>query len=377
MPDPGQLSVNDRVLLHLSRYATDVLLEEYPAELTQAGIALAVGISRTHVPRAVKGLIKEGLAAEQPARVKGHERRMSVYLVTTEGLRRTEELWSGLLDTSFTVMTGGKASNMTGREIEELAGRRRAIAAISQMKNGFVEIDKGRRAPVRDLSSAPVCDRFCGREAELAAMDAFMESDARVLVILGNKGYGTSALARKFVDGQEESDVLWVPLSPDTSVDELDGALTAFGRKVNGGVKTRDDALALGNALLVFDDYFSVPEEVVEYFSDLVESVKDAKVIMTAREETPAYNWFYQKKHVDTRVISELRIKGLDQESARKLIGNDRMEKDALRRIMMLTRGQPLVLTMLRDKDEKGLRKDSVFTVEEIRYLLFLRDKTE
>ena len=76
MVEPGQLNVNDRVLLHLSRFATDLSPEEYPAEITQAGIAHAVGISRTHVPRAVKTLMKEGFAEELTTRVKGHERRM-------------------------------------------------------------------------------------------------------------------------------------------------------------------------------------------------------------------------------------------------------------------------------------------------------------
>jgi hypothetical protein len=76
-------------------------------------------------------------------------------------------------------------------------------------------------------------------------------------------------------------------------------------------------------------------------------------------------------------VVQELRIKGLDASSARKLLGNDKIEEDALRRIMMMTHGQPMVLRMLRENDEKSLRKNTLFTPEEIRYLLFLKDKTE
>ena len=70
MAEPGQLSVNDRVLLHLSRFATDVPPEEYPPETAQAGIAAAIGISRTHVPRAVKWLMKDCLVSEITGRVK-------------------------------------------------------------------------------------------------------------------------------------------------------------------------------------------------------------------------------------------------------------------------------------------------------------------
>lgn len=377
MAEPGQLSVNDRVLLHLSRFASDMPPEEYPPESTQAGIAAAVGISRTHVPRAVKGLIKDGLAEELTSRVRGHERRMNVYALTREGFRKADELWQESLGLVFHVLSDGNKVEMSGKDIETLAGKRKAIAAISQMRNGVVEIDRSRRPPVRDLSNAPPLEDFYGRESELRSMDSFMGSDARMLVVLGNRGYGTTALTRKFVESQDESDVFWMPLSSDVKSPDLQNALVSFGRRIKRDISSPWDLLALDSALVVFDGYFTVSDEVVEFFSALVESVKDAKVIITAREETPAYNWFYQKKHVDSGLIEELRIRGLDPDSAKCLLGNDEIEKDAFRRIMMMTRGQPMTLRMLREKDEKGLRKNTLFTAEEIRYLLFLRDKSE
>ncbi|MBN1678097.1 MAG: hypothetical protein JW880_06115 [Candidatus Thermoplasmatota archaeon] len=376
MPEPGQLSVNDRVLLHISRFATDIQPEEYPPDCTQAGIAVAVGISRTHVPRAVKGLIKDGLVAELTARVKGHERRMSVYVATTEGLRATEKLLETAQTQEFSVLKDGAIVRMTGRMIEELVGRKRAVTAISQMKDGVLAIDERRRAPVRDLTKAPHLDRFYGRGPELEKMDGFMDSHARVLVVLGNRGYGTTTLTRKFVESQDEEDVLWVGLREDTSAEEIERQLIAFARRIEKGIGDVKGVLGLDNTLLVFDDYFSVPEDVVEFFGWLVESTDSAKAIINARQETPAYNWFYQKRHVDSGIVQELRIKGLDAMSARKLLGNDRIEEDALKRIMQITYGQPMVLKMLRENDQKGLRKSTLFTPEEIRYLLFLKDKT-
>jgi hypothetical protein len=135
--------------------------------------------------------------------------------------------------------------------------------------------------------------------------------------------------------------------------------------------------LGLENAILVFDDYFSASDDLVEFFSAIVDNAKDAKIIISARQETPAYSWFYQKKHVDSRTVQELRIVGLDESSAKRLLGNDKIEKDALRRIMMMTRAQPMTLKMLRVGDAKGLKKNTVFTAEEIGYLLFLKDKTQ
>jgi len=377
MVEPGQLNVNDRVLLHLSRFATDMPPEEYPAETTQAGIAHAAGISRTHVPRAVKALMKEGLAEELTARVKGHERRMSVYSITSEGLRRAEAIWKEALDRAFSVMKEGEVTGMTGTQIEELMGRKRAILAVSQMRDGIVELERSRRAPIRFLDGAPDVHEFYDRDSELKSMEQFMESESRVLVVLGNRGYGTSALCRKFLDDQEEADALWITLGASSTAKGIEAKLLDFGKRVSKQASSVRDVLAIGDAVIVFDDYFDVAEEVVEFFSGIVEGDGDAKIVVAARHETPAYNWFYQKGHVDSGRVRELRVKGLDDASAKRLLGNPKLEKDALKRIMMLTRGQPLVLRLLRDGDLEGLKKDTVLTAEEIGYLMFLRKKTE
>jgi hypothetical protein len=109
----------------------------------------------------------------------------------------------------------------------------------------------------------------------------------------------------------------------------------------------------------------------------MVEIPGEAKIIMTARQETPAYNWFYQKKQIDAGVVQELKVKGIDQESAKRLLGNDSISNEALRRVVTMTRGQPLALNMLRDEDEKGLKNNTVLTPQEIKYLLLLKNKNE
>jgi hypothetical protein len=302
---------------------------------------------------------------------------MNVYAVTTEGLNNVDRLWKTLMTLSYSVLGDGKTTEMTGKDIEELVGRKRAIAAISQMRDGIVRIYETRRAPVRELKEAPTIEAFYGREAELKLMDDFMDSDAKVLVVLGNRGYGTTALTRKFIEGQEEEDVLWVALTTDTTAKELESKLIDFGKRVRKDVTTFSEVLGLGNAILVFDDYFSASDDLVELFADAIDNAKDAKIVISARQETPAYSWFYQKKHVDSGTVQELKIKGLDENSAKRMLGNDKIEKDALRRIMMMTRGQPMILKMLKEGDFKGLKKNTVFTSEEIRYLLFLKDKTQ
>jgi DNA-binding MarR family transcriptional regulator len=375
MPQPGQLSVNDRVLLHLSRYASDSTPGEHPEECSQAGIASSIGISRTHVPRAVKSLAKDGLVEELRARVAGHERRMSVYSITSEGVRRAAELWEGLSRTVFTLRSPGKTEEVSVGEIEAMVGRRQAVALVARARAGVVEMAGRRRPAVRDLEDAPETEGFVGRKEELELMSSFLESDSDILVVLGNRGHGASALARRFADSLEDYNVLWIPLAQCGGARDIEDRMLSFARKALPEAGGPLDALEVADTVIVFDGYHSVPDDAVEFFSDMVGRLQEAKVVITAREDTPAYNWFYHRREVDSGKVQELRLKGLDKDSAKTLLGNPRIEAEAFRRILGMTRGSPNTLRMLRDRDFEGLKKSTVFTVEEIRYLLFLRDK--
>ncbi len=376
MGEPGQLSVNERVLLHLSRYAADTHPGEHPQECSQAGIASSVGISRTHVPRAVKTLAKEGLVEELRARVTGHERRMSVYAITPAGVSRASELWEGLSDERFVLRSPGKTEEVSVAEIEAMVGRRQAVGLVARARAGVIEMSERRRPGVKDLADAPAVTGFVGRREELDAMNAFLESDSDILVVLGNRGYGASALARRFADALDDYNVLWVPLDECGDAKDIEGRMLDFARRALPEAGGPLDALDVADTVIVFDGYRPASEEVVEFFSAVADRLNEAKVIITAREDTPAYNWFYHKKELESGKVQELRLKGLDRDSSRLLLGNPEIEAEAFRRIYGMTRGSPSTLGMLRDRDFEGLKKNTVFTVEEIRYLLFLRDKT-
>ena len=373
---PGQLSVNERVLLHLSRFATDTPPEEYSPDSTQVGIAEGVGISRTHVPRAVKALIKDGQIEELRGRVANRDRRMSVYAVTPEGFRKAEETWEGVRTSLLSVRKDGGLEEMKGTALEDMVGRRQAMSLVSQMKDGVVELLERRRTPVRDLLRAPPLGTFHGREQELGALDAFLESNASVVVVSGNRGYGTTTLVRKFVQDHEEADVLWIPVREHITPEEIEASIVDFGKRARPTVADLASALSVPEMIVVLDGYHAVSEEVVEFFAALVNGSTEAKLVITSREDNPAYNWFYQKKHVESGAVREIRVRGLDEASTKKLLGNADIEAEAFRRVYLMTRGQPLLLRMLRDDDAEGLKKNSVYTAEEIRYLLFLKGKT-
>ena len=78
VPKPG---VQERILLHLRDYVDHAEKVEVPFALSQMGIANAVSIARSNVPRAISGLRDQGYLLEKQAQLRvfqGRERRISL-----------------------------------------------------------------------------------------------------------------------------------------------------------------------------------------------------------------------------------------------------------------------------------------------------------
>jgi len=92
-PKPG---VQERILLHLLDYTDFKNSVEVPFALSQMGIANAVAIARSNVPRAIAGLKDQGLLIERQAHVKGVSRKRKAYFLTDPGMNLSEETWRRL-----------------------------------------------------------------------------------------------------------------------------------------------------------------------------------------------------------------------------------------------------------------------------------------
>lgn len=92
-PKPG---VQERILLHLLDYSDFKSSVEVPFALSQMGIANAVAIARSNVPRAIAGLKDQGLLIERQAHVAGVSRKRKAYFLTDPGINVSEDTWERL-----------------------------------------------------------------------------------------------------------------------------------------------------------------------------------------------------------------------------------------------------------------------------------------
>ena len=97
-PKPG---VQERILLHLSDFSDFMNSVEVPFSLSQMGIANAVAIARSNVPRAIAGLKDQGLLVERQAHVQGVSRKRKAYFLTESGMKLADETWKVCVNSNY------------------------------------------------------------------------------------------------------------------------------------------------------------------------------------------------------------------------------------------------------------------------------------
>ena len=87
---------------------------EVPFALSQMGIANAVSIARSNVPRAISGMKEAGHLIERQAHVTGVSRKRKAYFLTDEGARVADDIWDRVSENSVRLINpDGQSVNTT------------------------------------------------------------------------------------------------------------------------------------------------------------------------------------------------------------------------------------------------------------------------
>ncbi len=362
------MTVSERILLHLKRNAQYEDAGEVSARVTQKGIAEAVNISISHVPRAIKRLIEGELVREEKTYVRGRNRRLKAYFLTERGYERANSIKNRILDVEISIIYGGEGKRVKVGDIWDKVTLSELYSAMDPEKRAISISQRGKRGGI--TGSPPDVRGFVGRERELEKMEHwFDDAEHSVLVIYGSRGIGKSYLLSRYArDIQNKSEIFWFDLSVVTTAGQV---YTRLGSE--GGVE--ELAGSINGRFLVFDGYYEPDEEFVEFFSELVKRVVGAKILISARDNTPYYTRFYDPKKDDH--IEEMTLKGFTTAEIGEYLGadheNDAIEGD-IKQVWQLTNGKPAILKALCDDDIKGL-KSLGLTTEESRLLIFIKNK--
>src|SRR2546421_8001278 len=78
-------TVRDRILSHLARFLSRERDHQVPVQVSQRGIANAVGIKEKHFSQYMRPMMRQGLVSERSSFIVGGSQHQKVYFLTPRG----------------------------------------------------------------------------------------------------------------------------------------------------------------------------------------------------------------------------------------------------------------------------------------------------
>ena len=350
------VTVGERVIVHLSGFLRHADAYECPAEMTQDGIAEALGISRAHVALELKRLRTAGRVQERMAHVAAAKVRRKVYALTPSG----QEIARRMREHARlrTVILSSRDGTREVRGEEALEALRKHGLRESEAVQRVLASDRISLAPPEPPKPAPPPGRpFFGRAAEINALAAWLAKDPRPLaVVVGVAGIGKSAFLAKALSG-ETRPVFLRRLYPHDDAHGLLSSCADFlvrqGKRRLKAVLSRPaydpvEAVAvlredMEGCVLALDDLQACPPA-EGVLASLLEAPPPFKILVASRAQPT----FYDRGDLLGAGLLEIELTGLDPTAAGALLaarGAD-LEAPALRHVLRATRGHPLALEL-------------------------------
>ena len=341
-------------MLHLSSFTAGREAYTVPREVTQAGIAGALGIRVAHASREVRKLVEGGLADERDAAVQGARRHQKAYFLTAPG-------------------------QLAALKMRAEVG---ALPALPSGQGGAF----GARTPVSVERERPTLRYFFGRQEELEAARRILDGRG-VLVVIGIAGIGKSTLGAKlFEESRTERSCVWTTIheydTPASVLQPVAHALALQGRPKLELLAKREATVDLprareillrdvqGLALVAFfDDAQAASPEALQALRVLREVAsahpKAFKLVLLSRTRPPIYD---ARDATLKKTVGEVDLRGLRREDALALLGATDRQVDTAG-VFDATGGHPLFIELLRDAGDVGGGPDPMDRREIDRFL--------
>ena len=380
VPKPG---VQERILLHLRDYVDHADKVEVPFALSQMGIANAVSIARSNVPRAISGLREQGYLIEKQAHVTGVSRKRKAYFLTDDGAKLADDIWSKVgMQVVRVIGKDGRASNMElsqALEGTELPLRHVDVIRylddsgtidLSVLSADLIERDLSKHIEkqlVTSLSDLPRTRRFYGREMELENMVNLLEHQSGSILVPGIAGIGKTALSAKLIESFTHRRNLLYHRCQDWEgarafLEAVSEWLSAMGSddlsdylastpvpQPQMAVNLISEGLESSPSLIVIDDLHKVGDEtlisVLRSLSLKIPELDNVGLVMFSR----SFRMVVPESDSSGRIVTlVMPLDGLDQEASRKILTTMQdIEMPQFLHIHSLSRGHPLVLELI------------------------------
>jgi len=380
VPRPG---VQERILLHLRDYVDYADKVEVPFAISQMGIANAVAIARSNVPRAIAGMKESGHLIERQAHVSGVSRKRKAYFLTSDGVNLADDIWVKVSEQPVRLIhVDGRAENLDLRaalESTELPLRHVDILRyldhsgtvdLSTLSPDLIERDLSKHIEkqlVNSLNDLPRTRRFFGRDHEISQMADILEAESTTLLVPGIAGIGKTALAAKLLErfthrrnmlyhrcqdweGSRaflEACAEWLSMIGNNDLSDYVSSTPV--PQVNMAVNLIVEGLVNSPALIVIDDLHKVADEnfvaILRGLTLRVPESNELGLVMFSR----SFRMVVPEADSSGKTVTHfIPLEGLDQDSSRQILtAMPDIDLQQFLHIYTLSRGHPLVLELI------------------------------
>lgn len=385
------LSVNERILVHLKDFGTDPEAEGARLGQTQEGIGEAVGIRINHVPRATNALLKDGYIGEALVHIGGLKRKRKAFFLTPAGAEMASRI---LAKVKFQKIAFRSSKGEEGAApVQDLAFRFRGSTPsqliLAFFRDGVVleaSVSEGARPYASNLDAVPAPEAFVGRAQETRFIRDRLGSGSNLLTVSGMKGIGKTSLvlaALKEFEGRKN--IFWYSLhdwdTPRSLLDQISERYVRLGRneakkalRQNKDIEIGQGASALlrdmkdSDSILVLDNVFGLKRETMQLVYTLAEQCRElgnsALIIITRDRESIEAAQCIREGGSD-----DLVVRGLEHDSAMELMKSMGMTPEDSDRVFAMTQGHPLAIKLVNSEeigkviDTKGLTNEEIWVV--------------
>jgi len=108
-----RITVKEKILVHLLDFGRFSEAVEVPVSMAQKGMAVIIGVPRSHIALTLGGMLEEDLVEVEKARVMGESRRQNTYRLTHIGHQKAIKLKAYFEETVVEIMSGEKSMGLS------------------------------------------------------------------------------------------------------------------------------------------------------------------------------------------------------------------------------------------------------------------------
>ncbi|MDO9536763.1 MAG: tetratricopeptide repeat protein, partial [Thermoplasmata archaeon] len=364
----------DRIYIYLEYFHSYEDELEGPIELTQVGIAEAVGIASGNIARAIAPLIKKRWIETRKVHIPGIRLKRNIFYICPNGRPEVKRIVQTYLNKQIRVIDiHGKSSQMTVRDAIDLFTSDYPLTMILRetSRNGILDartVSKGQKGKLdaRQVARETPSRHFYGRNREIVTIQTWLKSRTqKTLIIQGMPGIGKSTLLANMMDEIAINHKIfffninpWCSLRP--FILSLADSFEEFGRselkaylKEQPVIEMYDLEYIISNIfsnqkmILIFDNFQNANRELMTFFSMLRKVADEAngiKLVVLGRNVEP----FYERTAVAVdRTVLEITLDVLSKSGTISLARSFEIPEERVDAIIAQTGGHPLFIELL------------------------------